>query len=77
MRAAAKGFAKRVLGDGTIGDGDAVKRAYRIALCRDPTAAELGDAMSFLKGQTGPAREAALADFCQVLLCLNEFLYVE
>ena len=23
------------------------------------------------------ARELALADFCQVLMCLNEFVYVE
>ncbi|MDB5313231.1 MAG: Planctomycete cytochrome [Gemmataceae bacterium] len=76
VRAAAKGFAKRALGDGSAGDAEAVARAYRIALGRAPTADELGDAVGFLKGQTGPAREAALADFCQVLFCLNEFLYL-
>ena len=77
VRAAAKGFARRVLGDGTVGDAGAVRTAYRMALCREPTADELADGVAFLKGNTGPAREAALTDFCQVLFCLNEFLYVE
>jgi hypothetical protein len=77
VRAAAKGLAKRALGDGTGSDAGPVTRAYRLALGRSPTPAELGDAVGFLKGQTGPAREAALADFCQVLFCLNEFLYLE
>lgn len=76
VRAAARGFAKRVLGDGTRADTDIVKRAYQIALCREPRSDELTDALGFLKGQTGPAREAAFTDFCQVLLCLNEFLYL-
>jgi hypothetical protein len=77
VRAAAHGFAKRVLGDGKIGDEDAVKLAYRIALCRAPSAEELADALPFIKGRTGEARETAFADFCQVLFCLNEFLYAE
>jgi hypothetical protein len=77
VRAAAKGFAKRILGKGTISDADAVKTAYLAALCREPTADELAQASVFLKGQTGAAREASFADFCQVLFCLNEFLYVE
>ena len=77
VRAAAKGFAKRILGNGTLGDLDAVKKAYKAALCREPTVEELAGASAFLKGHTGPAREAALADFCQVLFCLNEFLYAE
>jgi hypothetical protein len=76
VRAAAKGLAKRAL-EGNAGSDAAVTKAYRIALGREPTAGELADAQGFLKGQTGPAREAALADFCQVLFCLNEFLYVE
>ena len=48
-----------------------------MALCREPTAEELADALPFIKGKTGDARETAFADFCQVLFCLNEFLYVE
>jgi hypothetical protein len=77
VRGAAHGFARKVLGDGKISDADAVKLAYTMALCREPTAEELADAVPFIRGKTGAARETALADFCQVLFCLNEFLYAE
>ena len=77
VRAAAYGLAKRASADGKATDADAVALAYRIALCREPTKDELADALAFLKGHTGAARETALADLCQVLFCLNEFLYVE
>jgi hypothetical protein len=75
VRGAAHGFAGRVLGDGTSRDEDAVTLAYKLALCREPTAGELADAVAFLAGKAGDARRTALADFCQVLFCLNEFLY--
>jgi len=75
VRAAAKGLAKRSLSAGD--DAAVVRRAYRLALGRAPTAGEQADAAAFLRGTTGPAREAAAADFCQVLFCLNEFLYAE
>ena len=77
VRAAAYGLAKRASADGKASDADVVARAYRIALCREPSKDELADGLAFLKPHTGPARETALADLCQVLFCLNEFLYVE
>ncbi|MCI0703532.1 MAG: PSD1 and planctomycete cytochrome C domain-containing protein [Planctomycetia bacterium] len=77
VRAAAYGLAKRALGAGKTSDSDAVTLAYKIALCREPTKDELADALDFLKGNTGTDRETAMADLCQVLFCLNEFLYVE
>jgi cytochrome c553 len=77
VRAAAHGFARKVLGDGKIEDEHAVRLAYQTALCREPTAKELADSLPFIRGRTGEARENAMADFCQVLFCLNEFLYVE
>jgi len=77
VRAAAYGLAKRALGDGKTTDTEAVTLAYKLALCREPTKDELAAAATFLKGQTGTARETAMADLCQVLFCLNEFLYVE
>ena len=70
VRAAAKGLAKRA-SDGAKSDADAVTRAYQLALCREPTKEELADAVAFVTGGTD-----ALADFCQVLFCLNEFLYL-
>jgi hypothetical protein len=77
VRAAAKGCAKRAIGSGSASDADTVSRAYRLALGRGPSADELADGVGFLKGLSGPAREAAVVDFCQVLFCLNEFLYAE
>jgi hypothetical protein len=77
VRGSAHGFAKRILGNATITDSDAIKLAYRLSLCREATENELADAIPFIKGKTGDARETAIADFCQVLFCLNEFLYLE
>jgi hypothetical protein len=77
VRAAAYGLAKRASNDGKLSDTDSVAQAYKIALCRAPTKEELDDALAFLKPHTGAARETAMADLCQVLFCLNEFLYVE
>ncbi len=77
VRAAAYGLARRASNDGKLGDTESVTGAYKIALCREPTKDELADALAFLKPHTGAARETALADLCQVLFCLNEFLYVE
>jgi hypothetical protein len=75
VRDAARGFAKRILADPAISDVDAVKRAYRLALGREPSAIEKTEALTFLK--SGATRDASLADFCQVLFCLNEFLYLD
>ncbi|MCE9568064.1 MAG: PSD1 and planctomycete cytochrome C domain-containing protein [Planctomycetes bacterium] len=77
VRGAAHGFARRVLTDAKITDDEAVKLAYKMALCREPNAEELADALPFIKGKSGADRETAMADFCQVLFCLNEFLYAE
>jgi mono/diheme cytochrome c family protein len=62
----------------------AIHRAYTRALARIPAADELASARIFLTRQTGASSDAgtdhglsALTDFCQVLLCLNEFVYVD
>jgi hypothetical protein len=67
-----------------------VIRAWRLALCRDPSAAELKLAVSFItdqietlqrnpaaipKGRT--ASRQAMTSLCQTLLGSNEFLYIE
>ena len=52
---------------------------------RAPTADELADAVAFLREQRASyqgekkadAAALALADFCQVLLGLNEFMYID
>lgn len=81
-------FADRLLAEaGGAGSQEPalVTRAYRIALSRDPNAAELEDAAAFLAAQRdaytaanleNPSRES-LTDFCQVVFGLNEFVYVD
>ncbi len=56
-----------------------IREAYRIALSRSPTHAELRANLAFLRRQTeyhGGDALAALTDLCDVILNLNEFLYV-
>ncbi len=62
----------------------AVAAAYRIALQRTPNAAETADGTAFIAAQErahadhpADAHHQALIDFCQVVLCLNETIYVE
>jgi hypothetical protein len=86
VREYAEGLAQRVAK--TAGSDDAaakVRRAYAIALGRAPAADEEADALAFLGEQTkayeaekreNPA-SVALADFCQTLLSLNEFVFVD
>jgi hypothetical protein len=85
MRLYAKGLAGRVAPAAKQSAQGDVRSAYLIALARLPTAEELGDASAFLAQQTTSygaagreaARDLALADLCQVLMSLNEFVYVD
>ncbi len=73
----AEGFAKRISGAGD--DAATVTAAWRIALGRDPSAAEKTDAVAYLVQQQRERgdRQRALADLCQVIMCLNEVIYVQ
>jgi hypothetical protein len=83
VRSYAHGFARRLAAEPTL--EAAVRAGYLAALARPPGAEEVADALAFLKQQIashqaagkGDGRELALADFCQVLLCLNEFVYMD
>jgi hypothetical protein len=81
-RSYALDFARRIAPGGKTSLDDAVRAGYVIALARPPQAQELADSLAFVNQQvrtyTGvDARLQALADFCQVLMCLNEFVYVD
>jgi hypothetical protein len=75
VRKAAAGLAK----------AGSVEAVYRRALGRPPTASEKEKASAFLAAQAksylvdsrGDAEAAAMVDFCQAVLCLNEFVYVD
>jgi hypothetical protein len=83
VRSWAAGFASRLHAAGD--PGRMVEAGYRIALSRAPSLEERSDALAFLEAQRSarsgmPEDQASLlacTDFCQVLMCLNEFMYVE
>src|SRR5205085_1704517 len=85
IREAARSFARGVCPNPQTTTDTAIRAAYRIALTREPTAEELADGIAFVHAQAesyksagnGDGRELALADFCQAVMCLNEFVYVD
>jgi mono/diheme cytochrome c family protein len=85
VRGYAEALARRVSPTEATPLPEAVRSGYRIALGREPGPAELKDSVEFLQEQTASyredrradARQTALADFCQALLGLNEFIYVD
>ena len=85
MNSQASFFADRVIRE--VGDEPdrQIDRAYRLALCRTPTATELQAMKQVLVEETQnrltepgvDVRRAALIQICRVILNLNEFVYVE
>ena len=83
----ARGLAERIASDlpGSASVSALVARGYERALSRPPTSAETAAATVFLESGEQQYRDAgspdararALADFCQALLGLNEFIYVD
>jgi hypothetical protein len=87
----AERFAQRVIEETKAAPANRVTRAYWLALGRPPAAEEKAKAEAFIgkqtrvyleAGKTGSIEEGrdgipAFVDFCQVLLNLNEFVYVE
>jgi mono/diheme cytochrome c family protein len=85
IRGYAKSFAARIGSKDGSSLEDAVRAGYLIALARLPNEDELRESAQFVREQTasyqaaskGDARQPALADFCQVLMELNEFIYID
>jgi len=88
VRDSARAFATRATAEIAAGPEAAaqgVRRAYQMGLTRDPDETELADALAFLEAQSaqytteGKAdpQQLAMVDLCQVLLGLNEFVYVD
>src|SRR5690606_493628 len=77
----AQAFAKRLDAEQPA---DKIRQAFHLAFGRQPTEQELQTAGAFLEGQTQTYTEAkkenpvelALIDFCQTLMSMNEFVYV-
>lgn len=68
------------------GHGDAIRGIYERALSRPPSAEEVNDGREFIDTQItsydspkakAKAKALALADYCQVVFGLNEFIYLQ
>jgi len=89
VRARAIDFAERVENDSGTDPGAQIRLAWRMALGREPSPSELEAGTSFINHQhrqrqqrnpNDPSHELknlALADFCQAIFALNEFIYVD
>jgi hypothetical protein len=78
VRQRAEKFALRIRSKSADALPQAVDEAYRTVLGRRPTPTERDRILGFIERQTkASSADAALADFCQVLLCSNEFIYVD
>lgn len=62
---------------------EAIDRAYRVALSRPVTDEELKTMIDFIqrqkesRGNDAKAEALAVRDFCHLVLCMNEFVYVD
>ncbi len=83
VRGYATKLAERVRPTAETSIDDAITSAYQIALSRPPSDAERSSMADFIQRQTesrgtgGNAEALAVRDFCHVLLCMNEFVYVD
>ena len=84
VRLQAEKLAQRIRTSGDPSLAGAVDRAYQISFARSPSNGERSQMLAFVKQQQAalgadtPANaDKALVEFCHVLLCLNEFMYVD
>lgn len=84
VREASKQLARRIAAGGRQLEAS-ISDAYSITISRVPTSEEMSNAVTFVNQQSESHKQAghaepahlALADFCQILLCLNEFVYLD
>jgi len=84
--AQSQAFAQRLLGGAEANDAERIDGAYRLALCRPATAAEIDRGSRFLAEYAAAAREqgllepdatsAAWASYCQALFASAEFRFL-
>ncbi len=87
VRARAVDFAQRIEREAGPDSSAQIRRAWRLALGREPSGAELKSARAFVERQEEQrlgrqesktdARARSLADLCQAMFALNEFIYVD
>ena len=83
VRAAAEGLAKRALEAAGVSPEATIGYAFSVALSRQPQPEEQAQFLNLFQARQQAAggdqakSAAALADICQLLFCLNEFVYVD
>lgn len=84
VRGYANDFARRIDPDGTRAIDQVIRDGFLIALSRPPSDDERRPIRELIRQQIGSrhtgdskVRTAAVTDFCQLLMCLNEFVYLE
>jgi len=89
VRTAALDFADRLLKETKSEPAKCIDRGYQLSVCRAPSDTERLASLEFLETQikerttrdsktsADEARRRALADWCQILFSLNEFLYID
>ena len=83
VREMAEKFAQRIHSDDKVPVDEVVRRAYTHALARPPAPGEQQQMVAFIQGQAASygsdaqAMKLAIADFCQTVICLNEFIFVD
>jgi hypothetical protein len=83
VRKLSEQFAKRISVPAEVSSVIIVGKAYSLALSREPDKSEMSQMAAFIDSQTasygggGKAKERAIADFCQLMFCLNEFVFVD
>ncbi len=82
-RTMADAFAKSIRPNNTISSADVVSSGYWEAMSRAPSDEELQHMTAFIGaqaksyGDNEAGMQKAVADFCHLLLCMNEFIYVD
>ena len=85
VRAVAGDFAERLIRDCGDDDEALVQRSFQLSFSRLPIASETEASTAFIRSQMrarrmrheSDERQEAVADYCQTLFGLNEFLYVD
>ena len=83
VRSIADKFAARISTEKDLTNEAIVEKAYWLALSRLPESDEASRMTGFLKSQAqsygsdANAKKMAITDYCQIMLCLNEFVIVD
>jgi hypothetical protein len=77
VQASARTLARRLLEQAGDDDGSRIDRAYRWLYGRPPRADEVEIGRSFLARFAARGRDEAWFDYAHILLCSNEFLYID